>query len=174
VAALAEVARCALDNGVDFWFETGQETPVAVLRTIERIGLPNVGVNLDTANLILYGKANPVDSLDVFGQYVRGVHAKDGRYPTEGMNLGKETPIGEGRVDFPAVVARLKEFGYAGPLTIEREIEGEQQIADIRKAIAYLRSIALGGCASHAILFSPCKGRSSVAQGGSPGNSVPI
>jgi L-ribulose-5-phosphate 3-epimerase len=122
------------EYGVHFNFETGQETPLTLLRTIEDLGLPNLGVNLDPANLILYGKGNPVDALDVLGRYVRGVHAKDGRYPTHGRQLGVETPLGEGQVDFPRLIGRLKELGYDGPLTIEREISGPQQIADILQA----------------------------------------
>jgi sugar phosphate isomerase/epimerase len=102
------------------------------------MGLDNVGVNLDPANLVLYGKANPVDSLDVFGQYVEGMHAKDGLYPTNGRELGKEVPLGEGKVDFPVLIERLKGYGFKGPITIEREISGGQQIIDIRKGIELL------------------------------------
>ena len=144
VAALGEVAARCKELGIGFWLETGQETPVTVLRTIERLGrlgLDNVGVNFDSANLIMYGKANPVDALEVIGKYVRGVHAKDGRYPTTGDQLGVEVPIGQGKVDFPVMIRRLKELGYAGPLTIEREITGEQQIVDIKNAIEYLKPL---------------------------------
>jgi sugar phosphate isomerase/epimerase len=141
VEAVRDVARHCEGLGVEFWFETGQETPVTLLRAIEQVGTDNLGINLDPANLILYGKANPVDALDVFGRYVRGVHAKDGLYPTDGSTLGREVPLGEGRVDFPALVSRLKSLGYGGALTIEREISGPQQIADIRKAIEYLRPL---------------------------------
>jgi len=88
--------------------------------------------------LILYGKANPVDALDVIGKYVRGTHMKDGLYPTTGREIGKEVPMGQGRVDFKALVRRLKEIGYDGPLTIEREISGPKQIEDIRMAKALL------------------------------------
>ncbi|MFW6066205.1 MAG: sugar phosphate isomerase/epimerase family protein, partial [Planctomycetota bacterium] len=112
VAAVAEVARRCDDLGLGFWFETGQETPVTLLRAIHRAGCGNLGVNLDTANLILYGKANPVDALDVLGDYVRDVHAKDGLYPTDPDSLGTETPLGEGKVDFTAFVAKLKRLGY--------------------------------------------------------------
>ena len=141
VEALKEVAAACADAGVEFWFETGQETPVTLLRTIEAVGADNLGVNLDTANLILYGKANPVDALDVIGTYVRDVHAKDGLYPTNGTQLGKEVPLGQGKVDFPAFVARLKALGYAGSLTIEREISGPRQIEDIKTAIKVLRPL---------------------------------
>ncbi len=141
VDALREVAEACEQGGIEFWFETGQETPVTLRRTIEAIGTDNLGVNLDPANLILYGKANPVDALDVFGRYVRGVHAKDGRYPTDPNHLGTETPIGEGKVDFPALIGRLKELGYRGSLTIEREISGPEQEADIRSSIEMLRRL---------------------------------
>jgi oligopeptide/dipeptide ABC transporter ATP-binding protein len=62
--ALGEIASYCNDLGIGFWFETGQETPVTLLRTIQDINLPNLGINLDTANIILYGKGNPLDSLD--------------------------------------------------------------------------------------------------------------
>ena len=120
------------NEGMWFNFETGQETPVTLRRAIEDIGYGNIGLNLDPANLILYGKANPCDAMDVFGDFVRGIHVKDGLYPTDGKNLGKETRIGEGKVDFPRLIKLLNEHGYKGHFTIEREIEeGEEQTRDI-------------------------------------------
>jgi sugar phosphate isomerase/epimerase len=141
IAALSEVAHYCLQNQQEFWFETGQETPVVLLRIIETIATGNLGINLDPANLLMYGKANPVDALDVFGRYVRGVHAKDGEYPTNGSKLGVEKPLGAGRVNFPRLLAKLHELGYSGALTIEREISGPQQIADIRSGKSYLEEI---------------------------------
>ena len=79
-----------------------------------------------------------MDALDIIGKYVRDVHAKDGCYPTNGRELGRETALGEGQVNFPVLIAKLKALGYDGPITIEREISGEQQIADILKAMALL------------------------------------
>jgi len=77
----------------------------------------------------------------VFGKYVRGLHAKDGLFPTDPKELGKEVPIGQGKVDFPSIIRRLKELNYTGAITIEREISGPQQIADIKKAKTYLESL---------------------------------
>ena len=94
--------------------------------------LPNVGVGLDTANLILYGKANPVDAIDILGPHIRSVHAKDGRWPTNPNELGEEVLIGKGLVDFPVVLRKLEALGYPGVITIERETNGPQQIADVR------------------------------------------
>lgn len=140
-AALRHLACHLKKNGQYLLFETGQETPTAMLRMFEKIDTDNLGVNLDPANLIMYGKSNPVDALDVFGKYVRGVHAKDGRYPTNGHSLGPEVPLGQGKVDFPALIRGLHALGYDGSFTIEREIEGEQQIKDILAAKSILESI---------------------------------
>ena len=105
------------------------------------VGTGNLGINLDPANLILYGKGNPIDALDVFGKYVMSVHAKDGCYPTCGTDLGCETRIGDGKVNFRALFEKLHELGYDSYVTIEREIEGDQQLADILYAREYLQNI---------------------------------
>lgn len=139
--AVRQVAEHLKKNDQYLLFEAGQETPVAMIRCFEQVGTDNLGVNLDTANVILYGKANPVDALDVFGKYVRNIHAKDGRYPTNGHDLGQETRIGEGKVDFKALIQKLYELGYDSYITIEREISGEQQTEDIRHAKKYLSNI---------------------------------
>jgi sugar phosphate isomerase/epimerase len=141
VAALKDAAAACKAHGIGFWFETGQETPITLLRTIEDIGTDNLGINLDPANLLMYGNGNPVDALDVFGRYVKGVHAKDGEYPTNGRELGHEKPMGEGRVNFPVLVPKLKSMGFTGCLTIEREISGERQIEDIKRAVAILEPL---------------------------------
>lgn len=141
LVALKDLCKYLKANEQRFLFETGQETPTTLLRVIQDIGTENVGINLDPANLILYGKGNPIDALTVFGQYVYNVHGKDGNYPTDGKKLGKETPIGEGMVNFPAFIQKLKDIGYDGPIIIEREISGDQQIADIKASKIYLEEL---------------------------------
>ena len=79
----------------------------------------------------------------MFGQYVVGVHVKDGAYPTDGDNLGTEYKVGKGRVNFECLIGKLKQLGYKGPLTIEREISGEQQIKDILETIEFLKQILI-------------------------------
>ncbi len=75
------------------------------------------------------------------GTLVRGVHAKDGLFPTDPRKLGEEVPIGRGKVDFPKVIQRLKALNYTGAITIEREISGPRQIEDIRQSKAYLEKL---------------------------------
>lgn len=141
VEAVRAIAKHAEDNGQNFLFETGQETPTELVRLISDVGYENLGVNLDPANLLMYGKANPVDAVEIFGKLIKGVHGKDGVYPTDGYSLGKETRIGDGRVNYPVFMEKLKEMGYNGAITIEREITGEKQIEDIRYAKEYLEKL---------------------------------
>ena len=141
VKAIHEVASHCRANGQTFLMETGQESPVTLLRAITDAGLDNIGVNLDTANLILYGKGDPVAAMDVIGRYVRGLHAKDGLYPTDPKNLGKEVAIGKGKVDFQEVIRKLHALDYTGPITIEREISGPRQEDDIRASAKFLQHL---------------------------------
>jgi sugar phosphate isomerase/epimerase len=141
VATMREVAGYCKRNGQNFRYETGQETPITLVRAIQDVGLDNQGVNFDLANLILYGKANPVDAIELLGPYVEGIHAKDGLWPTNPRELGQEVPIGKGKVDFPRIIRRLKELNYRGAVTIEREISGPQQMEDVREAKVYLEKL---------------------------------
>lgn len=141
VAAIRELAEHCAGNGQYFLMETGQETPTTMLRAIRDVDRPNLGVGLDTANLILYGKANPVDAVDIIGPYVKSIHAKDGRWPTDPEKLGEEVVIGKGLVDFKQVFTKLRKLGYTGAVTIERETSGPQQIEDVKQEKLYLGRI---------------------------------
>ncbi|MBR5518964.1 MAG: sugar phosphate isomerase/epimerase [Clostridia bacterium] len=139
--AIRKVAEHLKANGQYLLFETGQETPTTMLRCFEVVGTDNLGVNYDMANLISYGKANPVDALDTIGKFVMNVHAKDSIYPTTGKKTGGEVPMRTGKVDFEGVLSGLNALGYKGYVTIEREIEGEQQINDIRESKVFLEDL---------------------------------
>lgn len=141
VAAIREVALHCKDRGVMLLSEAGQETPTTMLRMIQDVGTGSIFVNLDTANLIMYGKGNPVDAMDVIGHLVRGVHAKDGLFPTGTRELGEEVLIGKGKVDFLALMQKLKAANYANIITIEREAEGPKQSGEILAEKAYLEAV---------------------------------
>jgi len=144
VEAIRTAAQHCQGNGQYFLMETGQETPTTMSRMIRDAAMPNLAVGLDTANLILYGKANPVDAADILGTHVRSVHAKDGRWPTDPSELGEEVLIGKGLVDFKQVFTKLRRLGYTGAITIERETSGPQQIEDVRQEKIYLEKILNG------------------------------
>ena len=139
--ACYELASYADSINAHFAIETGPETADVLYGFIQDTE-GGVGVNLDPANLILYGKANPVDALDVFGEYVLDIHAKDGRYPTNGRALGEETRIGDGKVNFRTFFEKLCELGYDSYVTIEREIsETPERDGEIAEEKVFLEKI---------------------------------
>ncbi len=134
-----------IDNGQTFAFETGQETAATLVRAINDIDRhPHVGINLDPANLLLYGKDRPMNVVDQIAPFVFNTHCKDGFPPEPGQGLGHEVALGEGDVRIRELIPALYERGYRGPLTIEREISGPKQTADILAAKALLEEIRAG------------------------------
>ena len=132
--------HCA-GNGQTFALETGQEPAETLKAFILDVDRPNLGVNFDPANMILYGSGEPLEALEVVSQWLTSVHCKDAKWPTTKGEWGAETPLGEGDVGMDRYVAKLKEVGYTAPLTIEREITGEAQRADLTSAIALLNRL---------------------------------
>lgn len=128
-------------NGQTFALETGQESAEALKLFLADVDRPNLGVNFDPANMILYGSGDPLEALETVKDQVITVHCKDGVRPQAAGEWGRETPLGAGDVGMDRFIAKLKEIGYRGPLTIEREIVGEQQRADILEAIALLNRL---------------------------------
>lgn len=142
VSAIRHIAEYCAQYDISFNFETGQETPVTLMRLISDVGRDNLGVNLDPANLIMYGRGNPIDAVDIYGDRIRGVHVKDGMYPSKDFHkLGRERQVGEGSVNFPIFLPKLLNNGYTGDLYIEREITGKERAEDIKKTIKYLKEL---------------------------------
>lgn len=135
------IADHAAGHAQTFALETGQEPAHVLQRFLKDVNRPNVGINFDPANMILYGTGDPIEALKVLGPHVLSVHVKDGDWPPAGQPdaLGAERPLGQGSVGIPRFVKTLKEIGFQGPLNIEREAENQQErISDIRNAVAYL------------------------------------
>ena len=127
-----------------FALETGQETAAALKQFIHDVERPNLKVNFDPANMILYGTEPPIPATELLMPWIDGVHCKDGHWPTEEGQLGEEAPFGQGAVDVRAWLGKLLELGYNGPLTIEREISGAQQMRDVVAARELIESIVGG------------------------------
>lgn len=146
--AVREMVRRVTDHaaghGQTFALETGQEPAHVLLLFLKDVSRPNIGINFDPANMILYGTGDPIAALGALGPLVLSVHAKDGNWPPpdQPKALGKERPLGQGAVGIPRFVAKLNEIGFRGPLNIEREAENQQErIADIRSAVPYLKKL---------------------------------
>ncbi len=139
---LDHVAR----NGQNLHLETGQETAEHLLHFIHDVDRNNLFINFDPANMILYGTGEPIDALRKVGKYVRSVHCKDAKWApldVRGTGWGQEVPLGDGDVGMENYLRTLKEIGYTGPLTIEREIPQDpvRQKADIGHAVRLLESL---------------------------------
>jgi len=134
----------AAKNEQAIHLETGQETADALLQFIGDTQRQNLFINFDPANMILYGTGEPIEALRKVGKYVRSVHCKDATWSdSPGVTWGAEVPLGKGQVNIALYLQTLKEIGYSGPLTIEREIpqEPERQKAEIQHAAELLNSI---------------------------------
>jgi L-ribulose-5-phosphate 3-epimerase len=124
--------------------ETGQEPAGTLLKFIADVARPNLFINFDPANMILYGAGEPIAALKQLGRCVRSVHCKDATWAKRpGEEWGAEVPLGEGAVGMEAYLRTLDEIGYTGPLTIEREIpqDPERQKAEIGHAVRLLADL---------------------------------
>ena len=137
---LGRVSALAAAQGVTVAFETGQETAELLRRTLDELKCPNLKVNFDPANMLLYDKGDPIRAVEVLGPDIRSVHVKDANRTTTPGTWGEEVPLGQGQVNVRAFVQALRKAGYQGPLCIEREVGNqEQRVADIAHGIRYLQ-----------------------------------
>jgi sugar phosphate isomerase/epimerase len=147
VAVLEMVRRVcdhAAGHGQAFALETGQEPAETLLGFLLEVNRPNLHINFDPANMILYGTGDPIEALEKLGQHVISVHCKDGEWPPRDVPgaLGEEKPLGQGSVGIERFVGTLKQIGYKGPLVIEREgQEHEQWLRDLRAAVELMERI---------------------------------
>ncbi len=96
---LTQVAEMFATYGINVGLETGQETAPVLLQLLRKLDRPNLGVNFDPANMILYDKGDPVDALRALGPWIRQVHIKDARRTKVPGTWGEEVVVGAGEVD---------------------------------------------------------------------------
>lgn len=156
--ACNELAEYAHQNGAFFAIETGPEPAERLKTFLDSLDSKGVAVNLDPANLVMVTGDDPVKAVYTLKDYIVHTHAKDGIMVQktdpkriydffadngiEDLRLGdyfKEMPLGQGQVDFDAYLNALRDIGYHGFLTIEREIQTDPR-ADIQLAINFLKS----------------------------------
>ncbi len=132
---LARAGQLAAEAGITLAFETGQETADLLRRTLDELKAPNLKVNFDPANMLLYDMGDPIRAVEILGPDIRSVHVKDARRTKVPGEWGQEVPLGEGEVNIPRFLRALESAGYTGPLIVEREV-GDQA--------GRLRDVALG------------------------------
>jgi sugar phosphate isomerase/epimerase len=139
---LRQIANVFASKSIQLGLETGQETADTLDAFLAKLGCPNVGVNFDPANMLLYDKGDPIVSLRRLGRWLKQVHIKDAVKTKVPGTWGEEVVAGTGQVDWKAFFATLKELGYTGPLCIEREA-GNSRIDDIQAGAKYVSSLAV-------------------------------
>jgi len=139
---LAEIADAFAARNIRLALETGQETAAVLLDFLQKLARPNVGVNFDPANMILYDKGNPIEALRTLGPWIRQVHVKDARRTKVPGTWGEEVVAGTGEVDWPAFFSALDQVAFDGDLCIEREA-GNLRVADIRAARELVEGLAV-------------------------------
>jgi L-ribulose-5-phosphate 3-epimerase len=141
---LGKVSQFAKSKGITIAFETGQETADLLRLTLDDLKCPNLKINFDPANMILYDMGDPIRAVEILGPDIRSVHVKDANRTKVPGTWGEEVPLGQGQVNIKRFVETLKKVGYRGSLCIEREVGNqEQRIADIAHGIRVLREL---GC----------------------------
>jgi L-ribulose-5-phosphate 3-epimerase len=142
---LAKVSDMARAQGITVAFETGQETADLLRLTLNELKCPNLKVNFDPANMLLYDKGDPLRAVEILAPDIRSVHVKDANRPKVPGTWGEEVPLGRGQADIRGFVKTLQKVGYRGPLCIEREVgTQEQRFADIAHGIRFLRACLAG------------------------------
>ena len=140
---LARIADLFGGLGIEVGFETGQEDAPTLRAFLEKLNRPNVGVNFDPANMILYDKGDPIQALRTLGPWLKQCHIKDALRTTVPGTWGQEVVVGTGQVDWRAFLQTLDSLNFRGDLCIEREA-GDQRVADIRAGREYLERLVGG------------------------------
>ena len=142
---LAQVADLAARVGITVAFETGQETAKLLRRTLDDLNCPNLKVNFDPANMLLYDMDDPLEAIELLAPDIRSVHLKDANRPKVKGTWGEEVPLGKGQTNTKAFVQALQRVGYRGPLCIEREAgTQDQRYRDIEHGVKFLRECLAG------------------------------
>ena len=141
---IVQIADLFAAQGIDLGFETGQEIADTLAAFLKKLNRPNVGVNFDPANMLLYDKGNPIDALKILGPWLKQCHIKDANRTKVPGTWGEEVTVGTGQVDWKAFFRTLGELRFTGNLCIEREA-GTRRVADIRVAREHLEVVTAAG-----------------------------
>lgn len=136
---LGRLADVFAKRNVALAFETGQETAATLLEVLKELDLPNVGVNFDPANMILYGMGDPALALRTLLPWVRQMHVKDADSASAPGAWGSEVPVGRGQVRWRELFAVVHSAPRPFDLVIEREA-GDRRIEDVRAAAGIVGS----------------------------------
>lgn len=125
VSGIREVAEYANKLGVKICIEThiGSLTMSIrdVVRLIEDVNMPNVGILFDYAWVELAGVEEGKEAVKAASRYLYHCHIKDWTLESRIPLKKKSALMGEGTVKWEEVLSALKEIGYSGYISDEYE-----------------------------------------------------
>lgn len=140
VDRIRKVVQLFAQSGITLAMETGQETADTLRSFLQNLKEPNLGVNFDPANMILYDKGEPVAALKTLAPWIKQCHIKDANRTKKPGTWGEEVVVGTGQVNWNGFFETLADAKFAGNGCIEREA-GNQRVADIRSAQTYVSKL---------------------------------
>ena len=140
VDRIRKVVKLYAQSGITLAMETGQETADTLRSFLESLQEPNLGVNFDPANMILYDKGEPVAALKTLAPWIKQCHIKDANRTQKPGTWGEEVVVGTGQVNWSGFFETLADMNFVGNGCIEREA-GNQRIVDIKSAQTYITKL---------------------------------
>jgi L-ribulose-5-phosphate 3-epimerase len=137
---MRQIARLFADHGLTLCCETGQESAESLVAFLDHLAEPNVAVNFDPANMLLYNNGDPIAALRTIGSRVKTCHVKDANVTRVPGTWGEEVPVGTGQVDWSAFFQTMAEIGYQGAFSFECEA-GNQRAADIASGRSFVEKL---------------------------------
>ncbi|MGD0577562.1 MAG: sugar phosphate isomerase/epimerase family protein [Bryobacteraceae bacterium] len=138
------ISDYAASHGMTFFLETGQEPAPLLLQFLKDVARPNVRINFDPANMVLYGSGEPIEAFRMLRPHVVSIHGKDGDWPDPARPgaLGTERPLGAGAVNIPKFVRTVRESGYTGTINVESGVHGDEpHHVTLRTAVEMLKRL---------------------------------
>lgn len=140
-ARTREVAALLAERNLELWIESGRESAADLIAFVRQLAQPNVRINLDPGNFVVYGTGDPPQLVTALMPLLSGVHMKDGlKSAKPGFEFGKPAPLGVGDAQIPRVLSKLRALGYGGPLFLEMSGRDDHRAALVGAA-DYLRSL---------------------------------
>lgn len=132
---LLSLARHGERTGATLVAETGSESGAELARLFERLPEGAFGANLHLANLAVHGH-DPLETIAAVGDRILHVHATDAARRSGGRS-GRQVPLGQGDLDFPAILGALEEYNYRGYFAVQ--VTGHDPRRELAESVAFLK-----------------------------------
>jgi len=131
VQAVRELADMADRTGTHVAIETGGADPTLLGDLLKEVNTPVLGAAYDPAGLLIDG-FEPMGGMGPLADRILNARIRDAVAGT-GSRAGRETPVGQGQIDFAEYLAMLDQAGYRGTAFIRRT-DAERPVEEVAEA----------------------------------------